>query len=486
MLALATEGGGGSRLALYGGLLACAWLCPVNALMYRLVLCAAFLLELALVMRCVWHRPRVRVALLAAFAAFCAVVFSPSRHFDVSALRERYVTRLTAYDGVRYRWGGEGRLGIDCSGLPRKALRDALWREGLCTLNGGLIREALRQWWFDASAKALAQGYRGYLVPLQERGTIRTLAYDGLQPGDLAVTESGIHVVCYLGDGRWVQAEPEAGRVLVLNGRTEASQWFGVPVRLYRWRMLEARADTARARFDADLETKPVEAAVFGTATYAGKRATICRVNVPRVRLRLFRHDAFAPPMTNFCQLAQAVDATGETLVFAMNAGMFRPDRTAQGLLVDNGQMFSRLDLGDGKDNFYLKPNGVFLLSDDGSAKIVESTEYSKSNERVILATQSGPLLIRKGKIHPAFRSGSVSRLKRNGVGVVAPDTVVFAITDDPMNFHEFASLFRDVLNCSDALYLDGVVSSLYAPEIKRFDSGKGLGPIITASKSAQ
>lgn len=201
---LDSERGGRSRLAFHGGLLAFAWLCPVNALMYRLVLCAAFLLELALVMRCVWHQPRVRAALLAAIAVFCAVVLSPRVQFDVSALRERYVMRLTAYDGVRYRWGGEGRLGIDCSGLPRKALRDALWREGLLMLNGGLIREALRQWWFDASAKALAQGYRGYLVPLPERGTIRTMAYDGLQPGDLAVTESGIHVVCYLGDGRWI------------------------------------------------------------------------------------------------------------------------------------------------------------------------------------------------------------------------------------------------------------------------------------------
>ena len=83
------------------------------------------------------------------------------------------------------------------------------------------------------------------------------------------------------------------------------------------------------------------------------------------------------------------------------------------------------------------------------------------------------------GQIHPGFNANSISRLIRNGVGVKTSGEVVFALTEDPMNFHEFATLFRDVLNCPDALYLDGVISSLYAPSLKRNDKKADLGPII-------
>jgi len=56
---------------------------------------------------------------------------------------------------------------------------------------------------------------------------------------------------------------------------------------------------------------------------------------------------------------------------------------------------------------------------------------------------------------------------------------VVFAISEEPVNLYEFAVLFRDVLRCPDALYLDGVISSLYAPGLKRSDRKAELGPMI-------
>ena len=228
-----------SRLALYGILLVLAWLCPVNALRYRLILCAVAVLELALILRWIWPRRRLRCVAVGLLVAIAGLLLSPSRPTDTSTLRDRYVARLLAYEGVRYLWGGEGRLGIDCSGLPRRSLRDALWRRGLATWNGGLVREALRQWWYDASAKALAEGHRDYVVPLGNPGTIKEMDYGGLQPGDLAITVSGIHVLCYLGGDRWIQAEPDIRRVVVLNGRTDDNPWFDMPVKTYRWRMLE-------------------------------------------------------------------------------------------------------------------------------------------------------------------------------------------------------------------------------------------------------
>ncbi|HWW75743.1 MAG TPA: phosphodiester glycosidase family protein, partial [Pyrinomonadaceae bacterium] len=94
------------------------------------------------------------------------------------------------------------------------------------------------------------------------------------------------------------------------------------------------------------------------------------------------------------------------------------------------------------------------------------------------LATQSGPLLVRHGAIHPAFDAASTSRLLRNGVGV-SGDTVLFVISERPVNFYELAAYFRDELHCTDALYLDGVVSSLYSADLQRDDSKVDLGPII-------
>jgi uncharacterized protein YigE (DUF2233 family) len=148
---------------------------------------------------------------------------------------------------------------------------------------------------------------------------------------------------------------------------------------------------------------------------------------------------------------------------------------------VQDGREISPLNLRDGNGNFYLKPNGVFLISTSGP-RIVESTEYRRITDSVLVATQSGPLLIRNGAIHPAFNAASTSRLIRNGVGV-SGDTVLFVISEQPVSFHEFALYFRDELHCSDALYLDGVVSSLYSAELGRNDYRTDLGPIIGVVK---
>ncbi|MES2568511.1 MAG: phosphodiester glycosidase family protein, partial [Verrucomicrobiota bacterium] len=92
---------------------------------------------------------------------------------------------------------------------------------------------------------------------------------------------------------------------------------------------------------------------------------------------------------------------------------------------------------------------------------------------------QSGPLLVRSNQIHSQFKPDSEFRLVRNGVGVPSPDQVIFAISVDPLNLYEFAAFFRDILHCPDALYFDGTVSSLYAPELRRSDKIIDLGPVI-------
>ena len=162
-----------------------------------------------------------------------------------------------------------------------------------------------------------------------------------------------------------------------------------------------------------------------------------------------------------------------------MNAGMFHADLAPVGLCVVDARAVAPLNTAASEGNFFLQPNGVFCVSTDGTACVVASTEFPGLTKPLQLATQSGPLLVRGGKIHPAFRAESTSRLLRNGVGVTAEGGVVFVITEEPFNLYEFAACFRDTLRCLDALYLDGSVSSLYAPALKRNDFRRALGPLL-------
>jgi uncharacterized protein YigE (DUF2233 family) len=216
----------------------------------------------------------------------------------------------------------------------------------------------------------------------------------------------------------------------------------------------------------------------FSTVHFAEKSFTVCRVHIRKEKLQLFHRDEAGKPFKRLDKLAAWMTARGQKLTFAMNAGMYHGDLSAVGLFVSEGQQKAPLNLADSEGNFFLKPNGVFVVSDSG-ARVMESSEYLKLQERVLLATQSGPLLVRGGRLHPAFNPGSASRLYRNGVGVPSPDLALFVISEAPVNFYEFATLFRDKLSCPNALFLDGTISSLHAPQLKRSDFRMDLGPII-------
>ncbi len=213
---------------------------PVNSALSRLALLSCLVLAAVILSRQLGPRfPRLsKYAVIGLTTLTLAVLLFPKRPANMERLRFKYADAMAGFEGVRYLWGGEGRLGIDCSGLPRKALRSALIEEGLRTLNPSLIRQALRHWWFDASARALAEGYRDYAIPLKVEGTIQKLDAAPLLPGDLAITHDGIHVVVYLGKDRWIQADPGSQKVVILNGRNDRNVWFQAPVRLYRWRLL--------------------------------------------------------------------------------------------------------------------------------------------------------------------------------------------------------------------------------------------------------
>jgi uncharacterized protein YigE (DUF2233 family) len=216
----------------------------------------------------------------------------------------------------------------------------------------------------------------------------------------------------------------------------------------------------------------------FTPIEVAGTKITFCRVDPKKDRLELFLKDDSGHPFRSFDLLNRGLSKRGLHLLFAMNAGMFETNLEPVGLFVANGHEVAPLNLKQGSGNFFLKPNGVFLITPAG-AQIISSDRYRGIPRQVELATQSGPMLVEDGEINPAFNPQSKSRLFRNGVGVTADGRVVFAIADSPIDFYDFALLFRDQMHCPNALFLDGTISSLYAPALGRDDRKGDLGPMI-------
>ncbi|HVE16747.1 MAG TPA: NlpC/P60 family protein [Chthoniobacterales bacterium] len=220
---------------LAGAFVLCTFVQPINSTTTRgllLISLVALLLCLFLLSR--GHR-LFRIGLVAGVAALGLFLLLPGRTPDANHLQARYLKALPGYLGTTYIWGGERGTGIDCSGLPRKALRDALFQEGIATFNPRLIRECIGQWWFDASASALSSGYRDYMHRLPEQGPIRNATFRTIQPGDVAITASGVHCLVYLGATSWIEADPDAGKVVVIDAQKSADSWFDEPMRFYRW-----------------------------------------------------------------------------------------------------------------------------------------------------------------------------------------------------------------------------------------------------------
>lgn len=187
----------------------------------------------------------------------------------------------------------------------------------------------------------------------------------------------------------------------------------------------------------------------------------ILKVSPERIQL-LWKGDD-GKQLRTFPAASKYLKGKGIEVETLMNGGIFEPGGIPSGLLVQDGKEMNPVNRNKGEGNFFLQPNGIFLISDKGAA-LIRTDEYPLKNIVVKQAVQSGPLLLRAGKIHPAFNANSTSELHRNGVGVNKNGEVVFVITDFKsdkfVNLHRFAQLFKS-LGCDDALYLDGTISQM-------------------------
>lgn len=228
---------------------------------------------------------------------------------------------------------------------------------------------------------------------------------------------------------------------------------------------------------EAEPSPKPPES-FCRQQNFESSRFTVC--DNRGGKLVLFAAAKAQPPVRSFGELMRQVDS--RQVAFAINAGMYDEAGRPIGQAIVAGKPVKPLNRRDGPGNFHMQPNGVFMVQCGGRPAIYPSNAIPQFRCAPRLSTQSGPMLVIAGKLHPAFEPDGRSRLIRNGVGVRG-GKALFVISETPVSLGKFARFFRDGLKTPDALYFDGSVSSLWDPANGRQDSHSQLGPIIVAFK---
>jgi prepilin-type processing-associated H-X9-DG protein len=211
---------------------------------------------------------------------------------------------------------------------------------------------------------------------------------------------------------------------------------------------------------------------------FEGSSFIICEPGAGRIEIR--------SGYRSFASLQAALGQRAGDVAFAMNAGMFDDAGRPVGLMIEDGREVHAINRRTrGFGNFHLMPNGVFILRKNGRAEIVTSDRFDASPS-IAFATQSGPMLLIDGKIHPRFDPDGQSRYIRNGVGMGSDGKPLFVISVGAVSFGKFARFLRDRHQVRNALFFDGSVSSLWDPANNRMDSFAELGPMVVAFKPAE
>lgn len=184
-------------------------------------------------------------------------------------------------------------------------------------------------------------------------------------------------------------------------------------------------------------------------------------------------------PYRSLEKLATAYNLSGKSVSFAVNGGMFAGDGRPLGYYVENKKRLKELNQGSGSENFYMKPNGVFYGTGQKWQIKTSDNFFRQVGDRPDFGTQSGPMLVIDGALHPDFAQDGASQAIRNGVGIDGAGRAHFVKSQGVISFGKFARFFRDQLKVKNALYLDSQVSSLWDPVSNHLDKGMAIGPIV-------
>lgn len=221
--------------------------------------------------------------------------------------------------------------------------------------------------------------------------------------------------------------------------------------------------------------------AVFINAKiYSDDKFVVYKVDLKVQDLKLYWKNGAGQNFGSILNFKNWTESKNLSLDFAMNAGMYKKDNSPQGLYIEKKKVLSPLDATKAEGNFYLKPNGVFYISTGKTTEIC-TTEKFQNNGKIEYATQSGPMLVIDGKIHPDFKEGSVNLNIRNGVGILPNGKIVFVLSKKEINFYDFANYFKS-LGCKNALYLDGFVSRAYIPSENWIQTDGNFGVIFAVT----
>ncbi len=214
---------------------------------------------------------------------------------------------------------------------------------------------------------------------------------------------------------------------------------------------------------------------------------TVCAVDASR--LEIFWLDETNAPFLDVQTLRGWLAKHGRQLVFATNAGEYESVTEPVGLLIASGVKRQKINLRNGKGNFYEKPNGVFWVA-NGAPHIAGSEEFNSLNVQPLIATQAGPLLIVNGKPRLDLSSYKGQAYSRSAACITESGTATFVFSSKPVTIADLGEFMHKDLRCSAALYLDGCRTFLFShsppldlhgeclPQLK-------LGPMIGIAEPA-
>ncbi|MEZ5695980.1 MAG: phosphodiester glycosidase family protein [Sphingomonadaceae bacterium] len=243
-----------------------------------------------------------------------------------------------------------------------------------------------------------------------------------------------------------------------------------------------AQADDPVAEPTPIATPTPAAESACERVTFEGAALTHCVADPAKHQIAMKLGPEGGAPWRGFSGLKASLPPE-TSVAFAVNGGMFNGEGKPIGYYVEASQRLKELNRNDGPGNFHLKPNGVFYGS-GGSWRIRTSDDFfAKVGDRPQFGTQSGPMLVIDGKLHPEITDDGPSKAIRNGVGVDAKGRAHFVISEEPLSFGKIARYFRDELKTPNALFLDGNVSALWDPASDRMDSRAPIGPLIVVTK---
>lgn len=245
--------------------------------------------------------------------------------------------------------------------------------------------------------------------------------------------------------------------------------------------LLALLACTTAAQADKSATSQPAPACT--SVAFENSPFTDCIADPATDRIRIVVGPAGGEPYRSLAAFAAARPRSAAPVRFAMNAGMFGDDGRPIGYTVIDGKRVHPLNRASAAGNFYMKPNGVFFGT-GAKWQVLSTDAFADSiTRRPDFATQSGPMLVIDGALHPQIAPDGPSKKIRNAVGVDPSGRAHFVISEAPVSFGKLARYYRDVLKAPKALFLDGTVSQLWDPAAGRMDNGPPLGPLVVVER---